>query len=150
MATAAQQKVIDQLRAEAAATIQYIDEKSSGITRIVSGDDGSAERYAAGVATKRIDGLERTADTSDPASWADGAREVHQTLSDLRGYRGSDTFEALVVDTAKATGETVKAGINTAAEAVGGFVLSAIPWWVYVAGLGLVLWKVGALQRRRA
>lgn len=55
----------------------------------------------------------------------------------------SDEFLVGAEEGFYATAGGISKGLNSVAGAAGGFVWRAVPWWVWLAGLGWVAWQLG-------
>lgn len=157
-------KVVAQLRADGQALLAKVtqarDDAGGSFVQYglsIFGQDSGPQLNAQVGAVRSIlgsvDGLARQADNgldeqrSD--AWVDAAKEAARSLSAISGYSGEATLDWVIQQTARATGETVKQGINTAASAALGFAWSAIPWWALVGAAAFVAWRLGLLRRAK-
>lgn len=82
--------------------------------------------------------------------WLDLAKLCEQQMLEISAISEEASFDWVIAGTAKATGEEVgkdvKAGLNAGGAFVGGVLMNAIPWWLWLALAAGVAYKLGAFS----
>jgi hypothetical protein len=117
---------------------------SSGVSVVSTGDYSHAGQLDAQVGAVNMIGSAIQRLRSDlpaavdvPAAgdrWSDAARYAAHELESLQSDITAATIEDTLAQTAAATGNQVKEGVNIVAGNTARLVWSAIPWWVLVGG----------------
>jgi hypothetical protein len=127
-------------------TFRHVISPAASVEHTISREDSDAAKFV----VANIERIKQFGENTLPASLATDAARAYARLSVVASYLEGVPLPTLVASDierrVQAVSEAVREApqtIATTATSVAKSVLSAVPWWLWLVGAGLLLWRYG-------